>query len=128
MSPYPRLPVRHAVGCDEGISFIDYLNRLSDERGVLRQRQLAFINEWDYLVDDLERRPMPADYAERWDIPRSTVYSLLAEFRRPAPSKPRARSSKRSACGSADIRASCLQRGLDAHLRTGLCPSQRRAQ
>jgi hypothetical protein len=81
VSRYPQLPVRHAVRSDDGVSFIDYLNRLADERGVLRQRQLAFINEWDCLVDDLGRRPTPADYAERWKMPRSTVYSLLAEFR-----------------------------------------------
>lgn len=82
MSRYPRLPIRYAVGPGEGLPFIDYLSRLAGERSTLRQRQLAFINEWDCLIDELGRRPTPADYAERWDMPRSTVYSLLAEFRR----------------------------------------------
>jgi len=81
MSRYPHLPIRHAVRSDDGMPFIDYLNRLAGERGVLRQRQLAFINEWDCLADELGRRPTPADYAERWKMPRSTVYSMLAEFR-----------------------------------------------
>jgi hypothetical protein len=82
VSRYARLPVRHAVAPDEGLPFIEYLNRLAGARGALRQRQLAFINEWDCLVDDLGHRPTPADYAARWEMPRSTVYALLAEFRR----------------------------------------------
>ncbi len=82
MSRYPRLPIRYAVALGEGVPFIDYLSRLAEGRGGLRQRQLAFINEWDCLVDDLGRRPTAADYAERWKMPRSTVYALLAEFRR----------------------------------------------
>jgi hypothetical protein len=81
MPNHPRLSIRHAVTSDEGLPFIDYLSRLAGERGVLRQRQLAFINEWDCLADDLHRRPTAADYAERWKMPRSTVYSLLTEFR-----------------------------------------------
>jgi hypothetical protein len=81
MPSHPRLSIRHAVTSDEGLPFIDYLSRLAGQRGVQRQRQLAFINEWDCLVDDLGRRPTAADYAERWKMPRSTVYSLLVEFR-----------------------------------------------
>lgn len=82
MSRYPRLPIRHAVAAGEGLPFIDYLSHLAEGRAGPRQRQLAFINEWDCLVDDLGRRPTVADYAERWRMPRSTVYALLAEFRR----------------------------------------------
>jgi hypothetical protein len=81
MPRYAVLPIRHAAKRDEGLPFVDYLHQLAGARGGLRQRQLAFINEWDCLVDELGRRPTAVDYAERWNTPRSTVYSLLAEFR-----------------------------------------------
>jgi hypothetical protein len=76
------LPFTHADQVGEGIPFIDYLDRISGGDRLLRQRQLAFIHEWDYLVDHLGRSPTAAEYGERWRTPRSTVYALLKEFRR----------------------------------------------
>jgi hypothetical protein len=85
MSRYPRLPIRHAIAPSEGVAFIDYLNSLAGARSTLRQRQLAFINEWDCLIDEIGGRPTASDYANRWSMARSTVYSLLAEFRQMFP-------------------------------------------
>jgi hypothetical protein len=76
-----RLPFRHAQAGDAGIAFIDYVDHLAGNNRLLRQRQLAFLHEWDVLVDELGRVPTAAEYAERWRTPRSTVYSLLDEFR-----------------------------------------------
>ena len=75
------LPFRHARHGDEGVPFIDYLDARTGRNRLVRQRQLAFIHEWDYLVDQLGRTPTPAEYSDRWRTPRSTVYALLDEFR-----------------------------------------------
>jgi hypothetical protein len=80
MPHYPQLPLRHAAKRDEGVPFVDHLDQLAGAR-TARYRQLAFINEWDCLVDELHRRPTASEYAERWRMPRSTVHALLAEFR-----------------------------------------------
>ena len=68
------LPFRHARHGDEGVPFIDYLDARTGRNRLVRQRQLAFIHEWDYLVDQLGRTPTPAEYrtaGERLDL-RST--------------------------------------------------------
>lgn len=77
----PSLPFRHAHRGESGTPFIEYLDaRLAHDRRA-RARQLAFLHEWDYLTDEIERRPTPRDYALRWNTPLSTVYGLLDEFR-----------------------------------------------
>jgi hypothetical protein len=67
------------------VPFIDHLDERCRGNRPLRQRQLAFVHEWDVLLDDLQRRPTVAEYAERWRTPRSTAYSMLEEFRRVFP-------------------------------------------
>jgi|SRR5450755_5036133 hypothetical protein len=76
------LPFEHAKRGAAGVPFIDYLDGVCDGDRLLRQRQLAFIHEWDYLIDHLGRKPTVTEYSERWRTPRSTVYALLQEHRR----------------------------------------------
>jgi hypothetical protein len=76
-----RLPFRHSTQSDEGLPFIDYLAHLSRGNRVVRERQLVFIQQWDYLLDHLGAPPTPAHYAERWNASISTVYKVLEEFR-----------------------------------------------
>jgi hypothetical protein len=75
------LPFRPARRDEIGTAFIEFLDELVCHERRARSRQLAFIHEWDYLIDE----PQPATpkrYAERWNTPLSTVYALLDEFRK----------------------------------------------
>lgn len=79
--PRNLLPFAHATRGVEGVPFVDYVDELCGRDRLKRQRQLSFIHEWDYLVDELGRKPTAEEYAGRWNTTRSTVYSLLQEFR-----------------------------------------------
>jgi hypothetical protein len=76
------LPFRASKKPGEGVPFIDHLSDLVDGRRLLRERQLVFIQQWDYQLDHLGAPPTPAEYAARWNVSLSTVYKLLDEFRR----------------------------------------------
>jgi hypothetical protein len=76
------LPFRPAQRDEPGIAFIEFLDQQVDHDRRARSRQLAFIHEWDYLIDEDGQLPTPKRYAERWNTPTSTVYLLLTEFRR----------------------------------------------
>jgi hypothetical protein len=75
------LPFAHSSDPRHGEAFIDYLDRICSNNRLRRQRQLAFIHEWDHLIDQLGRQPTVSEYADRWRTPRSTAYALLHEFR-----------------------------------------------
>ena len=77
----PPLPFRYARRGETGTPFIEYLDQRVGRDRRARGRQLAFIHEWDYLTDEIQRPPTAKDYAERWNAPLSTVYGLLEEFR-----------------------------------------------
>jgi hypothetical protein len=64
------LPFGHVPNGRVGLPFIDHLDERCGGNRALRQRQLAFIHEWDVVLDDLQRRPTVAEYAERWRTAR----------------------------------------------------------
>jgi hypothetical protein len=45
------------------------------------------IDQWDYITDQLGRPPTLKEYSERWNVPLSTTYDVLEEFRRLFPSE-----------------------------------------
>ena len=86
-SPTPPLPFKHARRGESGIPFIEYLDARAGHDRRTRSRQLAFLHEWEYLADRLGHSPAPKEYAERWNMPVSTAYDLLAEFRQLFPTE-----------------------------------------
>jgi hypothetical protein len=82
-----QLPFRPARRGEPGVAFIEYLDKRVGHDRRARGRQLAFIHEWDYLIDGASEAPTAKRYAERWNTPLSTVYLLLAEFRQLFPSE-----------------------------------------
>jgi hypothetical protein len=75
------LPFRHALRGEDGVPFLDYLDRRVGRDRRRRARQLALLHEWDHLTDDLRRPPRVSEYAARWNVPLSSAYALLDEFR-----------------------------------------------
>lgn len=80
------MPIRLPQDDEEGIEFIDWLNRRLAGDRIARQRMVAFIEEWDHLRDEIRdremREPTVEEYARRWNVAESSAYRLLDEFRR----------------------------------------------
>jgi hypothetical protein len=80
------MPIRLPQNDEEGIEFIDWLNRRLAGDRIARQRMVAFIEEWDHLRDEIRdremREPTVEEYARRWNVAESSAYRLLDEFRR----------------------------------------------
>lgn len=79
------VPFRLPAKGERAVPFIDWLEqRLGGDRAA-RQRMTAFIQEWDHLRDEVRdrdlREPTIGEYAERWNVPESTAYRWLDEFR-----------------------------------------------
>lgn len=77
------LPIRLARTDEDGLAFIDWLDRRVEP--TQRRRLIAFIEEWDHLRDDLGANPTVKQYAERWSVPVPTAYRMLTEFRQAVP-------------------------------------------
>ncbi len=80
------MPLRLPQDHEEGIEFVDWLNRRLAGDRIARQRMVAFIEEWDHLRDEIRdremREPTVEEYATRWNVAESSAYRLLDEFRR----------------------------------------------
>ena len=79
------LPIRLARPGEAGVEFIKWLNDRARGNAALRQRLVAFIEEWDHLRDDIRqhkvREPTLEEYAKEWRVPVSSAYRRLQEFR-----------------------------------------------
>jgi hypothetical protein len=79
------LPIRLPEAGEDGTPFADWLDqRLGGDRQA-RQRLEALVQEWDLLRDEIQEResrePTISEYARRWNMPESTVFRFLEEFR-----------------------------------------------
>jgi hypothetical protein len=79
--PLNRLPFRHARRGEDGVPFIDYLDRRIGHDSLKRERMWSFIHEWEHIIDGSYEPPTVKRYAERWNIPLSRAYARLNEFR-----------------------------------------------
>lgn len=77
----PDLPIRLAGPTDPGIPFSTWLDRRTRGNRRQKERQMAFIQQWDRLRDEMQAEPTAEAYAERWRTSHATAYRLLAEFR-----------------------------------------------
>jgi hypothetical protein len=80
-----KLPIRLPASGESGTPFVDWLDqRLGGDRQA-RQRLEALVQEWDLLRDEIREResrePTIGEYAKRWNLPESTVFRFLEEFR-----------------------------------------------
>ncbi len=81
------LPFRHARRGESGTPFFEYVeSRMGSDRRA-RIRMLAFVDEWEVLADEIQRTPTAKEFSVRWNVPLSTVYDLLEEFRRLFPTE-----------------------------------------
>lgn len=48
---------------------------------------LAFVDEWEVLADEIQRTPTAKEFSARWNVPLSTAYDLLEEFRKLFPTE-----------------------------------------
>jgi len=76
-----RLPVRLAKPAEPGLPFLEWLDRRTGGNRRMKERQVAFIQQWDHLRDELPAEPTAEEYAARWRTSVATSYRLLAEFR-----------------------------------------------
>lgn len=79
------LPIRLPVSGEDGIPFTDWLDRRLGGNRQARRRLEALVQEWDLLRDETQERelrePTISEYAKRWNMPESTVFRFLDEFR-----------------------------------------------
>jgi hypothetical protein len=87
-----QMPFRPALPDEPGTAFIDFLDARCGGDRRLRERVLAFLQQWDHLADELPDEPNAEAYAERWNVSVPSTYRILDEFRRVFPSE---RSPKR---------------------------------
>jgi hypothetical protein len=63
------------------VPFLEWFDRRTGGNRRMKERQLAFIQQWDHMRDELPAEPTAEQYAARWRTSAATTYRLLAEFR-----------------------------------------------